>query len=68
MGDSDEGLSVKVGTKMTENVYLSYKQSLSFSEPYEVGVEYKLTPNVSFVISYDEDGQVQVRYRLKRQF
>ena len=68
MGDSDEDLSVKVGTKMTENVYLSYKQSLSFSEPYEVGVEYKLTPNVSFVISYDEDGQVQVRYRLKRQF
>ena len=68
MGDSDEGLSVKVGTKMTENVHLSYKQSLSFSEPYEVGVEYKLTPNVSFVISYDEDGQVQVRYRLKRQF
>ncbi len=68
MGNADEDLSVKVGTQMTDNVYLSYKQSLSFSEPYEVGVEYKLTPNVSFVINYDEEGQIQVKYRLKRQF
>lgn len=68
MGDTEDDLSVKVGTKMSDNVYLSYKQSLSFSEPYQVGVEYKLTPNVSFVISYDEEGQVQVKYRLKRQF
>jgi hypothetical protein len=64
----DSDLAVKVGTRLSSNLYLSYKQNFSLTQPNQVGVEYRLNRNVSLVVTYDEDGQVHLKYRRKYQF
>lgn len=64
----DRDLALKVGTRPSPNLYLSYKQSFSLAEPSQVGVEYRLNPNVSLVVTYDDDGEMHLRYRRKYKF
>ena len=69
LNPSDESdLAVKVGTRLSSNLFLSYKQYFSLTQPNQVGVEYRLNRNVSLVVTYDEDGQVHLKYRRKYQF
>ena len=49
----DSDLAVKVGTRLSSNLYLSYKQNFSLTQPNQVGVEYRLNRNVSLVVTYD---------------
>lgn len=64
----ESGMAVKVGTRLTSNLSLSYKRSFSLVQPNQLGVEYRLNRNVSLVVTYDEDGQVHLKYRRKYQF
>lgn len=64
----DRDLAFKVGTRFSPSLYLSYKQSFSLTEPSQVGVEYRLSPNVSWVVKYDDDGQMHLKYRRKYKF
>lgn len=60
--------SVRLGTRFSSNLYLSYKQSFSLSER-QVGVEYRLNRNVSMVVTYDENtGEMHLKYRRKYKF
>ena len=69
LNPSDESdLAVKVGTRLSSNLFLSYKQYFSLTQPNQVGVEYRLNRNVSLVVTYDEDGQVHLKYLRKYQF
>ena len=61
-------VAVKLGTRVTSNLSLSYKRSFSLLKNNELGVEYRLNRNVSLVASYDEDGQVRLKYRRKYKF
>ena len=61
-------VAVKLGTRVTSNLSLSYKKSFSLLKNNELGVEYRLNRNVSLVASYDEDGQVRLKYRRKYKF
>jgi len=61
-------VAVKVGTRVTSNLSLSYKRSFSLLKNNELGVEYRLNKNVSLVASYDENGQVRLKYRRKYKF
>lgn len=64
--DSDR--AVKVGTRFSPNLYLSYKQSFSLTKP-QVGAEYRLNRNVSLVVTYDENtGEMELKYRRKYKF
>lgn len=65
---NDRDLAVKVGTRLSSNLFLSYKQYFSLTQPNQVGVEYRLNRNVSLVVTYDEDGQVHLKYRRKYKF
>ena len=64
----DQDVAVKVGTRLTSNLSLSYKRSFSLVKPNELGVEYRLNRNVSLVVTYDDDGQVHLKYRRKYRF
>ncbi|MFQ6616885.1 MAG: translocation/assembly module TamB domain-containing protein, partial [Fidelibacterota bacterium] len=64
----DRNLALKVGTRFSPNLYLSYKQSFSLTEPSQVGVEYRLSPNVSWVVKYDDDGYMHLKFRRKYKF
>ena len=64
----EENVAVKVGTRLTSNLSLSYKRSFSLANPDQVGVEYRLNRNVSLVVTYDDDGQVHLKYRRKYRF
>ncbi|MEE2876941.1 MAG: translocation/assembly module TamB domain-containing protein [Candidatus Neomarinimicrobiota bacterium] len=64
----DQDVAVKVGTRLTSNLSLSYKRSFSLLKPNELGVEYRLNRNVSLVVTYDDDGQVHLKYRRKYRF
>ena len=61
-------VALKLGTRVTSNLSLSYKRSFSLLKNNELGVEYRLNRNVSLVASYDEDGQVRLKYRRKYKF
>jgi len=63
-----EDIAVKVGTRVTSNLSLSYKRSFSLVNPNQLGVEYRLNRNVSLVVTYDDDGQVHLKYRRKYRF
>ncbi|MFL3050999.1 MAG: translocation/assembly module TamB domain-containing protein [Candidatus Neomarinimicrobiota bacterium] len=63
-----EDIAVKVGTRVTSNLSLSYKRSFSLINPNQLGVEYRLNRNVSLVVTYDDDGQVHLKYRRKYRF
>lgn len=63
--DSDR--AIKLGTRFSSNLYLSYKQSFSLTER-EIGVEYRLNRNVSLVVTYDENGEMSLKYRRKYKF
>ena len=64
----ESDLAVKVGTRLTSNLSLSYKRSFSLVQPNQLGVEYRLNRNVSLMVTYDEDGQVHLKYRRKYRF
>ena len=64
----ESNLAVKVGTRLTSNLSLSYKRSFSLVQPNQLGVEYRLNRNVSLMVTYDEDGQVHLKYRRKYRF
>ena len=64
----EEDIAVKVGTRVTSNLSLSYKRSFSLVNPNQLGVEYRLNRNVSLVVTYDDDGQVHLKYRRKYRF
>ena len=64
----ESDLAVKVGTRLTSSLSLSYKRSFSLAQPNQLGVEYRLNRNVSLVVTYDEDGQVHLKYRRKYRF
>jgi len=61
-------VAVKLGTRVTSNLSLSYKRSFSLLKNNELGIEYRLNRNVSLVASYDDDGQVRIKYRRKYKF
>ncbi|MFQ6673756.1 MAG: translocation/assembly module TamB domain-containing protein, partial [Fidelibacterota bacterium] len=67
-GSDESDLALKVGTRFSSNLYLSYKQSFSLTQPSQVGVEYRLNRNVSLVVTYDDDGQMHLKYRRKYKF
>jgi len=59
---------VKAGTRLSSNLYLSYKQNFSLSSEFQWGVEYRISRKVSLVVTYDEDGEMHLRYRWKNKF
>ncbi len=61
-------ISLKLGKRVSQNLYLSYKRHFSLVQPDEVGIEYRLNKNLSVVGSYDEEGQLHLKYRLKYQY
>ena len=61
-------LSLKFGKQVLPNLYLSYKKSFSLTQPYQLGIEYRLSRNVSLVGNYDEAGLPELKYRLKYQY
>ncbi|MBC8174582.1 MAG: translocation/assembly module TamB domain-containing protein [Candidatus Marinimicrobia bacterium] len=64
----DSDLSVELGKRVSNSLYLSYKRSFSLTDPDQVGIEYRVNRNISFIGSYDEEGQVYLKYRLKYQY
>ena len=65
---ANEDYEVTVKTKLSERAYLnlSYKRSFSLNnDQKQIGVEYKLNRHFSVVGAYDEEGNLNLKYRYR---
>ena len=65
---TNEDYEVTVKTKLSERAYLnlSYKRSFSLNnDQKQIGVEYKLNRHFSVVGAYDEEGNLNLKYRYR---
>ncbi len=64
----NQGEEFSINARLNQSFSLSYKRSFSLEAAYKnkVGVEYKLNPNFSVIGNVDENGQVQMKFRVRR--